>query len=417
MSEKKVKIDKIVCDGYGLGFLDGKAIFVPYSVPGDVVEVENVSRRKGVEWGSILQIVEASPNRVEPFCSHYSTCGGCDWQHIEYSCQLEYKRSIVEDTLERIGGLSDVCVKPCIPSPIQKAYRRRVKLHRDGKNLGFYKQRSNVVVPIETCPILSDEINLCLKQLSSYTAEHGVPEFKDVEFIQGSEAGVVMTLLSRKLGGHSLSADDIPACSGASVFAGRRVESLWGKDYVEISLGGLVFRFASESFFQANTALLPELVRCVTGAVEKCRAGLELYAGVCVFGSLLSEKVDVLTAVEWNRRAVDAALINLRSNNIDNTAVYRLSVERGLDLAAAKKPMPDFVLLDPPREGVSKDAYKGIEKLSPRQIVYVSCNPATLARDIKKFISSGNYSLQYVQPLDMFPHTSHVESVAVLSVA
>jgi len=417
MSEKTVKIDKVVCDGYGLGFLDGKAVFVPYSVPGDVVELEDISRRRGVEWGSIGQIVEPSPHRVEPFCPHYSVCGGCDWQHIEYSCQLEYKRSIVEDTLQRIGGLSDISVKQCLPSPIQKGYRRRVKLHRHGKTLGFYKQRSNVVVPIENCPILSDEINLCLKQFSSYMAEHDVPDFKDVEFIQGSEAGVVMTLLSNKLVSHSLCADDIPACTGASVSAGRRTENLWGKNYIEVSLGGLMFRFASGSFFQANTALLPELARCVTGAIEKCGAGLELYAGTCVFGSLLSDKVDVLTAIEWNRRAADAALVNLRNNKIDNMAVYRLSVERGLDLAAAKKPMPDFVLLDPPREGISKEAYKGIEKLSPKQIVYVSCNPATLARDIKKIVASGKYCLQYVQPFDMFPNTSHVESVAVLSAA
>jgi len=415
MSEKTVKIEKVVCDGYGLGFLDGKAIFIPYSVPGDVIEVENIFRRKGVYWGSIGQIVEASPDRVEPFCPHYYTCGGCDWQHIEYSSQLEHKRSIVKDTLKRIGGLSDVSVKPCIPSPLQKGYRRRVKLHRQGNDLGFYKESSNIIVPIETCPILSDEINLCLKQLSSYMAANDVPDFKDVEFIQGSEAGVVMTLLPKKLAGHSLCADDIPACTGASVSVGRKTEKLWGKGSIEISVGGLKFCFASGSFFQANTSLLPELARCVTEAVEKCGAGLELYAGTCVFGSLLSDKVDVLTAIEWNRKSVDAALLNLRNNKIDNMAVYKLPVERGLDLAAAKKPMPDFVLLDPPREGVSKEAYKGIEKLSPKQIVYVSCNPATLARDIKKITASGNYRLEYVQPLDMFPNTSHVESVAVLA--
>ena len=415
--EQRVRIERLVHEGYGLGYLNGRVIFVPHVIPGEELEVEVISVRKGVQWGKIKRILVPSPQRVAPFCPNYIACGGCEWQHIAYPAQLEYKRQILEDTLMHLGGLKDIAVKPCIRSPSQRGCRSRVRLHwQDKAGLGYYRPRSHEVISIETCPLLTEGINTCLQRLSAYLRFYPLKGLNEVQMMEGTDSQVIITLLFRfwpEYHNWIKNIEEIEA-AGVVVVAGDRRQTVAGWDYANIATTGWNFRVSAGAFFQANIGLLPIMMQQVVEPVESGIIGAELYSGVGVFSLPLSRKLDKLMAVEWNRRAAADALANLSANKINNIAVYALSAEDGLALLSSRNIRPDLIAADPPREGMSETVRRGILKLSPRQILYISCNPATLARDLKTLSAGNSYRLTEIQPLDMFPHTSHIETISAL---
>jgi 23S rRNA (uracil1939-C5)-methyltransferase len=413
---RKVKIERLISGGYGLGHLDGQVVFVAYSAPGDELVVEVTSRRKGVLWGKLKQIISSSPLRVAAFCAHYTQCGGCQLQHIAYTAQLEQKQLMLVDTLSHLAGLKAIKLKPCIGSPVNQGYRRQVRLHCNGRELGFYKTSSHTIIPIERCSILTLKINDLIGQLSSFLALYPINGLSEIGLMQGEDQQLVMSLkmdyppkplLINKL-------QDNVGVSGAVLRIGNKQKPLWGRDNTSFLMQDGSFRVSAGAFFQANTSLLATLINHLlkTVKLEDAALGVELYAGTGIFSIPLAKKVNKLIAVEWNKKAVTDAIFNLGTNRVKNTVVYPLSAEDGLDLISARRLRADLVVADPPREGLSVRVCRQLEELSPKQIIYVSCNPATLARDMKYILSTGKYRLDQIQPLDMFPHTAHIESVS-----
>ena len=415
METQKIKIEKLVSGGHGLGYLDGRVILTPFSAPGDELLIDIERARKGVTWGNIKQILSPSPSRIEPFCPHYTECGGCQLQHISYAAQLECKRLMLDDALRRLAGLKDADVCPCIASSLNTGYRSRVRLHCDKGRVGFHKSRSNTIVPVAHCPVLTDNINACLEQLSAYISEHPIKGLSEIQISEDTDARIILALEMDSLPDTRLIDElkDKITVSGAVAKVGHEKHLLWGDDHSTFSVEGKSFRVGMGSFFQANISLVPILIKEMLDTVSShdVSMGVELYAGVGVFCITLSGRIRSLVAVEWNRDAVDDAKANLNANQIKNVEVLALSAEDALDVLISRDLEPELVVLDPPREGLSKAVRDKLIQLSPQQLVYVSCDPATLARDIKSILASGAYHLEKVQPLDMFPHTSHIETV------
>lgn len=421
MTDGQVKIERLVSGGYGLGYLNKRVVLVPFSAPGDKLLVEIIASTKGVQWGKVRQILEPSPLRTTPFCTYYTKCGGCQLQHILYPAQLECKTLMVTDCLKRIAGLKEVKINPCIPSPLQKAYRNRVRLHwdRKGKGLGFCKPNSNEVVLIKECPVLPDEINACLRQLSIVLHKHPIKELQEIQFMQGSNSEVLLTLNVKhfpksKSIGKRLKAKI--SAAGANICSPNQEQTLWGKNETFIQINNWKFKATNGAFFQANTSLLPGIVEYILKniKVENINIGLELYSGVGLFSIPLSGKLQSLFAVEWNNKAVQDAFTNLSANQVTNTVIQPLNVNTGFALLNEGNIKPDLILVDPPRDGLPKGICGKLRHLAPKQIIYISCNPSTLARDIKALMASDNYGITDIQPFDMFPHTSHVETIVNL---
>lgn len=374
--------------------------------------------RKGVAWGRIKEILSPSPSRVTAFCAYFGECGGCQLQHISYPAQLEYKRLIVEDAFRRVGGVRDANVDPCVGSPAQRRYRSRARFHCRRGEIGFHKSRSNMILPLEYCPVLPDGINACLRQFSAHLSAHPLPDLLGVQMMEDSDSRVTVVLEmnafpdDRAINGLR----EHVAVAGAAAGVGHRTRVLWGEHHSKISVDGRAFRVGPSAFFQANTSLLPTLTQQVLCAIgtDDIDTGIELYAGVGLFTVALSERVRKLLAVEWNRDAVEDATANLSTNRIDNVEVIALSAEEALDRVAPGNDKLELVVMDPPREGLSTRVRSRLLRLSPRQLVYISCDPATLARDVKSFLNSGAYRLEQITPLDMFPHTAHIECLCSL---
>lgn len=421
MAQEEICIERLVYGGYGLGYLNKQVVFVPFSAPGDKLLIERTSFRKGVQWGEIKQIIEPSLSRTTPFCPNFGTCGGCQLQHISYSSQVQFKQLALLDTITRLTRLRDVKINPCIESPMQKGYRNRVRLQwidKGGKKgLGFYQPRSHKLVPIDHCPILSDEINKCLGQLSLHLCNNPIRELREIQLTQGSDSQVLLTLIMDsfpKSNSYLNKLRDNIAVSGASICVKAISKTLWGPKHTNFFVGEYKFQASNKAFFQSNISLLPKMIQHILETVKakKVNVGIELYAGVGVFSIPLSSKVKKLFAVEINRQSVADAVTNLDINKIENVVVYSSAAKDGLDILSDKR--PDLVLVDPPREGLFKAVCNKLIQIAPQQLIYISCNPSTLARDLKTLLAPGIYELSEIQPLDMFPHTSHLETVCNL---
>jgi 23S rRNA (uracil1939-C5)-methyltransferase len=418
METQKVKIEKLVSGGHGLGRLNGRVVLTPFSVPGDEVLLEVHPARRGVTWGNIREIVSPAPARVKPFCAHYTRCGGCQLQHISYPAQAECKRLIVEDALRRLGGLKGADVGPCVASPAQTGYRTRARLHYERGEIGFHRAGSNTIQPLEQCPVLTERINDCLAEVSSYLSAHPLKDLREIQMMQDSYDRIMLTFEMNGFpsDGAVKGLHENISASGAVARVGHRTRHLWGEKYSSVIINERIFRVSPAVFFQANASMLPALIEHVLQAVKNdIDAAVELYAGVGLFSVMLSDGVKRIVAAEWNEEAVEDAKANLRENKIENVEVLILSAEDALDSLISQNFKPELVVMDPPRQGLSNPVRLKLLHLSPRQMIYVSCDPATLARDLKSFLASGQYRLESVLPLDMFPHSAHVECICSLT--
>jgi len=272
------------------------------------------------------------------------------------------------------------------------------------------------VIPITSCPILAEEMDGYLKKLSSSFLAEPNRKSAQINMIKGSNTPVCFAMTLKVADNDSLWIDSLKKMnfSGVEIKTSNRKKKIFGKNYVEVSIKNKIFQVSNGAFFQANKSLLPTMVEHISETNDVGGLGVELYAGVGIFSTFMSSKFDNLVAIEWNRQAVSDAKANFIKNNVNNAAIYPLSAEDGLSMLIKKNKKPNFILVDPPRDGLSKDVCEKIQKLLPKQITYVSCDPATLARDLKKITSTGIYKINQIQPLDMFPHTSHVETIVRL---
>ncbi|MCU0498694.1 MAG: class I SAM-dependent RNA methyltransferase [Anaerolineae bacterium] len=378
----ELTITGVTYGGHGIGRHEGKAIFVPFALPGDQVLV-TISEDKGrFAFGVITEVITPSPDRVMARCRHFGVCGGCHWQHADYAAQLRYKQSIVRDQLQRIGGIREAIVHPTIASPDPWQYRTHVTFHTasDGR-LGYIAQDDQTVLAIEECHIIRPPLMAMFEQHIAST------EHPRVRFQVGS------------------------ADSDRAIAVGSHDEYLLtGEGVTEYTIRDHRFQVSAGSFFQVNLMQTETLIEQVMSrlALTGRERVLDLYSGVGLFTAFLAQASRAVIAIESFGPAVSDARVNLAS--FTHVEILQDTVERVLFNLKGKV---DAVVLDPPRAGMKPDALRALISKKPRQIIYVSCDPSTLARDLKGLIKAG-YRLIDAQPIDMFPHTYHIETIAHL---
>jgi 23S rRNA (uracil1939-C5)-methyltransferase len=369
----KLRIEKLVAGGDGLGFLDGKAVFAPFALPGETILARVAAQKKDYCRAEMLELLEPSPRRVEASCPLYGLCGGCNLQHLDYSGQLEAKSRIVEEAFARMAKLETGPVPIAPSTPF--AYRNRMQLHftKEGR-LGLARRSSAELVELPGCPIACGPVDAWIS----------------------SRAG---TSLAREELGQRLNGADRFLVFG---YRGEAwVEGL--RDRVEVEVAGRIIRFRIQGFFQSNLSLLDAFAREATEGLSGERAA-DLYCGVGLFGSFLASSFGSVVCVEENAASLAMARENLPGGkgefHAQSTEAWTLS-------ASARAPF-DLVLADPPRTGLAPVARKWLAEAKPGRIVYLSCDPATLARDAGELLRSG-YELESIKAFDFYPQTGHVE--------
>ncbi len=377
-----VEISSLAAGGDGVGRLpDGRVVFVPWSAPGDRLKVRLTEEKRRFTRGRIREILSPGPNRREPPCPVAGQCGGCRWQHLDYAAQLDAKATILRDAIERIAGLTVPGELEIVPSP-ELGYRGRARVLAEGGLIGFRKLQSHDVCGIRHCPVLTEGLDGMLAEIAS-----------------DPPAGPAEWLLAQGDDGH---------VSVRTRGPGARA------DAITLELAGDKLRIGPGVFFQANAHLRERLAQAVHGAAGSGQLALELYAGAGFFTLGLARRFHKVVAVELAKRAVRDLEHNLRAAGVaDHVEVQA----RDAGDALAKPPEgapPDVVVLDPPRTGLPKRGAQALGALGAPRVVYLSCDPATLARDLRTLAEHG-YHLEDLQAFDLFPQTSHLESLAVMA--
>lgn len=381
--ELTVTIEKIIPGGHGLAFAENLTVFVALAAVGDKVRVRIREKKGKVAFAEILEIIKPSPKRVEPLCPYFGVCGGCDFQQMSYEAQLEAKVGIVKDCLTRIGKINYEKEISIIASPKDYRYRSRAQWHLDTRRqkMGYFKRYSHHIVDVEICPILIPRLE---KTLEDFRANLNWGEFwaetVEIETATNGEA--------------------------VSVYSSELVEPT---NDIFFEANGERYFYNAESFFQGNPFLIEALV---TAAIENAEGetALDLFCGVGLFTLPLARKFKQVYGVEGSTKSIEFARRNAEHARLSNVEFFDESVGEWLQDNSDKS--PDFVLLDPPRAGAEKETIESLLRIKPKEISYVSCDPATLARDLRKLTES--YSIESIIVLDLFPQTHHVETVVRL---
>jgi 23S rRNA (uracil1939-C5)-methyltransferase len=419
----KVSVESMAFKGYGVARVDGKVVFIPYTVTGDNACIEIIEEKKNYSIGRLEKIEVPSPWRVNPPCSYFGICGGCQWQHIDYPKQVEFKKNILIETLERLGGRREIPSIRLIPSGEPYNYRVRVQLKVKGKALGYYQERSHRIVDIDRCLIAHPLIN----QMISYLRKPPPSFFRmeEIEINISPEEGKGMLLFHPLLFDHQMDSFAKELLKSHSIFCGIAIEkknglSLFGAPQIDFTISfkrtgkerNLRLRTSPGSFFQANLEQNQNLIQTVLEFSEGNEAErvLDLYAGVGNFTLPLAIVSKDAWGIEGNRGAVEDARFNGERNGIQNCNFIAGRVEDILKNWRGEE--PDLIILDPPRTGC-KTILDQVVRLKPKKIVYVSCEPTTFARDLYLFSERG-FHLQRLHLVDMFPQTYHMEVVGLL---
>jgi tRNA/tmRNA/rRNA uracil-C5-methylase (TrmA/RlmC/RlmD family) len=361
-----VTISDIAFGGAGVGRAEGLAVFVPFVAVGERVEAEIIEKKKNFARAKLVRVLEPSPDRVAPVCSYFSRCGGCQYQHLSYATQLPMKRKQIADLMQRIGGFEGALVREIIPCPSPFGYRNRIMVRTQWSNdldrmmVGFLEAESNWAVEVEACPIAEPALNAELQRLR----------------------------------------ENPPPKSGT-------------KAVLRIPPEG--WELPNDSFFQNNFQLLPELVRTVRERFidSGSRFLIDADCGVGFFSVEMGDLCEGFAGVEIDGMAIRAARKNAANRGLTNGDYHHGPAEQLLpQLVGRYSPEKTTVILDPPRVGCDPQSIKLLREVGPAQVIYVSCHPATLARDLKLLCAAGLFRLHSITPLDMFPQTQHSECVA-----
>jgi 23S rRNA (uracil1939-C5)-methyltransferase len=394
----QVKIEKWVYGGSGLGRIEGKVALVPLVMPGEEVTIEAVREKTGMLEARATGWIEKSELRLEPSCQYFGRCGGCHYQMAPYAFQLEQKVVIVREMLRRVGKLDAPEEIPLL-SGEPWGYRNRSQFHFGKGGLGYMMAGSNKVLDVYECPISAPLINQTLKKLRALRREQGFPRFlKQIELFTnglGTMVNVLETEQDRRVakGFFERLASEIPGA---------------GEGALEYESGGEKYRVSHRSFFQVNRFLVEAMVsKAVDGMGGE--AALDLYAGVGLFSIPLARRFKSVMAVESDASAARDLEYNAERSGVP-VAAERMQAEQYLERASAA---PDFVLADPPRAGLGKIVVKHLLRLAPQRITLVSCDPATLARDLAALVAGG-YRIEGLSLVDLFPQTYHIETITKL---
>ena len=410
MSTTTLKIERLAYGGVAIGRHNGKVVMIKGAVlPGETVEADIDNEKSDYFTASAKKIIESSPDRIEPACKYFGLCGGCNYQHVPYSLQVQLKEEILRDSLKRLAK-TEVELSAPVVNDNPWNYRLRGKFKVSGKKIGFYRENSREVIDIESCPLMAGEINEYLQKARLLTGGPGVREIH----ITGGENPMVLinvparTTINKKDCGHFAMRFLNSGFSGFCIEAGNKIVFRYGSSYSTLDLGGLKYTVSPEGFFQSHWKLNLSLVDIIKSSLQplKDKKILDLYAGAGNFSLPLAKDARVI-AVEENRAAIKDGTRNLKINKIRNCKFIRSTSEN-----FQAKDHIDIVILDPPRPGLAKRAMSNVLSLSPERIVYISCNPATFARDLKILLSK--YEVESLRMIDFFPQTYHIEVLAFL---
>jgi 23S rRNA (uracil1939-C5)-methyltransferase len=415
----EVKIEKLIYGGEGLAHQDGHTVFVPYVLPEEVVRVREVERKKKFVRGRVQQIVTPSPGRVAAPCPHFTICGGCHYQHIPYDAQLDYKSAILRETLSRLGRVAWEGPIHTHPSP-PYGYRNRAqwKIRPAGgrQAIGYFQSASTALCPVEQCPILSPRLEAVLSGLRALLAGNDLPAtLREVEaFVDAADEKVLLNgaLESFSVSPASLAETLREKLPGVETILlndmSRERFELFGPGYLTYRVGDTNCRVGHLSFFQSNRFLLEEFVQAVLADAEG-KLALDLFAGVGLFTIPLARRFQRVVAVESNAASARDLDANISAAGVA-AQTANVPVEK---LLHDWQETPDFIVLDPPRAGVPAEAVQRIVALAPPRVHYVSCDPATLARDLPSFLAGG-FNIEQIHLFDMFPQTFHIETLVKL---
>lgn len=438
-------IDDLAFGGEGVGRADGYVVFVAGGVPGDRVRVRLEQARARYGRGVIESLEVSSPHRAEAPCPYFGRCGGCRLQHVAYPAQLAFKQKQVADVLERLGDLAGFELRPIIGAPEIYGYRNKMEFTvaraREGIVVGLHEaDRYDSVLDVERCLLQSERMNTLLDEARRFFVEHGLSAYDQdsgdgfLRFLmlrEGRRTGEAMVnvvtatpVVSELAPLAERLRSRLPETSSvvmnvnpkkASVAVGIEEHLLGGRDHIREKIGGLSFQISASSFFQTNTVQAERLFELVLQSteLEGTETVIDLYSGTGAISLLLARRCRWVYGIEVAQTAVDDAALNAAANGIANCTFLAGEVRFALPALIAKGVSAEVVVADPPRAGFHPKALHALMRLAPSRIVYVSCNPSTLARDVGELVRGG-YRLQWVQPVDMFPHTPHIEAVARL---
>jgi 23S rRNA (uracil1939-C5)-methyltransferase len=429
----EVTIERLVFQGNGLGHLpDGRVVFVPGSVPGDRLEVRICEARTDFAQADLVRVLDPSPSRVVPSCRYFGICGGCQWQQLTYAAQLDWKRQILQELLRRVGKLGDLPTFPTLALGQPWGYRARAQFKVVGGArpcIGFHRRETNRVVDIEQCPLLTEQLNAVLRTLRGMRHPSFYQLFerlREVWVSAGTGTGEVLVSLfahARDRGAirllfHTLQAA-VPGLTGVVLMGGDPRQNSHpvdrhGQGMLHEQVGTHRFQVDATAFFQVNGRAAERLTDLVVqaSALGGSERVLDLYCGVGTFTVPLARRAREVVGAEANAAAAADAVANLRENDCRGAHVVPAQVEQALS-GLAEKGRWDLVVLDPPRQGVSRRLVEGMAAIGVPRLIYVSCDPSTLARDLALLTGAG-YRCASLQPVDLFPQTFHLETVAVL---
>ncbi|WP_199348278.1 23S rRNA (uracil(1939)-C(5))-methyltransferase RlmD [Microcoleus sp. FACHB-SPT15] len=440
----EVRITDLNDTGEGVGRLGGRVVFVPDTVTGDRILVRLVHVKANYANGKLHQILEPSPHRIRPNCIVADKCGGCQWQHIDYEYQQSAKHNLVVQALERIGGFTQPPVAPILTSDSFLAYRNKVtyplKRSATGQlQAGYYQKGSHQLINLNQCPVQDSRLNPLLAEVkqdiermgwSVYDERRHQGRIRHLSLRIGRRTGeMLLTLIATdwKLGDLDVQAQQwltrYPKLVGVSVnrnpnrtnaVFGDETRCIAGQPYLKEEFAGLEFQLSPETFFQVNTEAAEVLLNAIAQqlALKGDEVLVDAYCGIGTFTLPLAQRVKQAIGLEVQPASVEQAQKNAQLNGISNVMFKTGTVETLLPQLGIT---PDIVLLDPPRKGCDRQVIETLLEILPERIVYISCKPATLARDLKLMSQTGSYQLAHIQPADFFPQTPHVECAAFLT--
>ena len=443
-----VKIEKLSNLGLGIAHVDGFVIFVPNTCPNDVVKIKIVKKNKNYANAELVEITKPSLNRVEPFCKLQKVCGSCQLQFIDYNAQLKYKKEIVQDTMHSIYG-DEVEVRDVISSPLIKEYRHKIQYPigqtKESKRIlaGYYKSGTHELVNIKYCSIQPKYSDTIIDFIRTKAQELGVTGY-DEKSGQGELRHVVirtsyknksnlvilvvnsneLSLKIKKLA--ELIYTNLDNIKGAGVnfnnrktnlILGEKTITVIGEDYIEENLCDKTFKIGAKTFFQVNPMTADNIFRYVKNYISQNFDKpiiLDAYAGITAFGICMSDIASKVVSIEEVKESVELAQTIINENGINNIELHQGDAGKFLSEQSTLGRQFHITIIDPPRKGCSVNSLDYALKLTKDKIIYVSCNPATLARDLK-YLKEQGAVIEYIQPFDMFPHTYHIENVAIVN--
>ena len=436
----RLVIDGYASDGAGVARLDGMVVFVQGGIRGEACDVRLTHVGRSALWGRVEEVVNPSPARIFPRCLHYTKCGGCQFRHMNYAEELEAKRIRVEDALRRLGG-AEIHVSAILGAEQVDRYRNKAQFPvAKGPRIGFYRPRSHDVIDVDDCLLQGEAAARLRGAVKEWMAEYSIPAYNERTFtglvrhvyVRTNRAGRSLCCLLVNGRGVPREAELVRALRRAepnlagivlgvnekhnNVILGDSYRTLWGEDFLSDTLCGLTFRLSVPSFYQVNPAQTEVLYgkalefAGLTGA----ETVLDLYCGIGTISLVMARKAGMVWGAEVVPQAVDDAIANAQRNHIENARFLCADAGEAARYLEGEGVRPDVVCVDPPRKGLAEDVVDTIADMGPQRVVYVSCDPGTLGRDVKRFAGRG-YTLKKAVAVDMFPRTAHVETVCLLS--